>query len=179
MGDAERMAQLEARLERLESLESIRDSLHRYAHSIDYGRQSDWVDCFTKDGRFVFKFLPGKSPYPGPEPAGGAVFEFQGTAQLTGFIQGHSRAPEVFHKHLMVEPRIDLRGNTARVSSYFVLVLEMEDGSRDVFTFGRYLDVMQREPDGRWRFLERVAEVEACGKGTRLNHKPDAGSRSP
>ena len=179
MGDAERMAQLEARLERLENLESIRDSLHRYAHSIDYGRQGDWVDCFTKDGRFVFKFLPGKSPYPGPEPAGGAVFAFQGSAELTGFIQGHSRAPQVFHKHLMIEPLIDLQGDTARVSSYFVLVLEMEDGSRDVFTFGRYLDVMRREPDGRWRFLERVAEVEACGKGTRLNHQPDAGSRAP
>ena len=179
MGDAERMAQLEARLERLENLESIRDSLHRYAHSIDYGRQSDWVDCFTQDGRFVFKFLPGKSPYPGPEPAGGAVFAFQGSAELTGFIQGHSRAPQVFHKHLMIEPLIDLQGDTAHVSSYFVLMLEMEDGSRDVFTFGRYLDVMRRGPDGRWRFLERVAEVEACGKGTRLNHKPDDGSRSP
>ncbi len=64
-GDTEQMAQLEARVERLENLESIRDSLHRYAHAIDYGRQSDWVDCFTKDGRFVFKFLPGKSPYAG------------------------------------------------------------------------------------------------------------------
>ena len=179
MSDAERMARLEARLERLENLESIRDSLHRYAHAIDYGRQSDWVDCFTKNGRFVFKFPPGKSPYPDPEPADGAVFAFQGSAALSDFIQGHSRAPQVYHKHLMIEPLIDLQGNTARVSSYFVLVLEMEDGSRDVFTFGRYLDVMQREPDGRWRFLERVAEVEACGKGTRLNHKSDDGSRSP
>ena len=41
----------------------------------------------------------------------------------------------------------------------------MEDGSRDMFTFGRYLDIMQREPDGRWRFLERVAEVEAWESG--------------
>ena len=172
MGDTELIGQLKARLERLENLESIRDSLHRYAHSIDYGRQSDWTDCFTEEGRFVFKFLPGKSPYPGPQPADGAVFAFKGRAELTSFIQGHSRAPDVFHKHLMVEPLIDLQGNTARVSSYFVLVLEMEDGSRDVFTFGRYLDVMERGTDGRWRFSERIAEVEACGTGTRLNHKP-------
>jgi 3-phenylpropionate/cinnamic acid dioxygenase small subunit len=169
MGIAEQWAHLESRLLRLENLEAIRDALHRYAHSIDYGLEADWVDCFTINGRFVFKFQPGKSPYPGPEPEGGAAFAFAGHAELAHFIRGHSRAPDVYHKHLMVEPRIELRGDTARVSSYFVLVLEMEDRSRDVFTFGRYLDVMELGGDGRWRFRERIAEVEACGTGTRLN----------
>lgn len=169
MNDADKLAQMETRLLHLENLEAIRDSLHRYAHSIDYGLEEDWVDCFTKDGRFVFKFLPGKSPYPGSEPEDGASFAFDGHAKLRRFIQGHSRAPDVYHKHLMVEPRIEIQGGSARVRSYFVLVLEMEDRSRDLFTFGRYLDVMHRESDGRWRFRERIAEVEACGTGTRLN----------
>jgi 3-phenylpropionate/cinnamic acid dioxygenase small subunit len=174
MGNADHWAQMESRLSRLENLEAIRDSLHRYAQAIDYGLEGDWVDCFTTNGRFVFKFQPGKSPYPGAEPAGGAVFAFDGHAQLAQFIHGHSRAPDVYHKHLMVEPRIDLQGDTARVSSYFVLVLEMEDRSRDVFTFGRYLDVMERGGDGRWRFRERIAEVEACGTGTRLNRASES-----
>jgi 3-phenylpropionate/cinnamic acid dioxygenase small subunit len=176
MGTAEQWAQVESRLARLENLEAIRDLLHRYAHAIDYGLEKDWVDCFTQEGRFVFKFQPGKSPYSGPEPEGGAVFAFDGHAQLAQFIHRHSRAPDVYHKHLMVEPRIDLQRDTARVSSYFVLVLEMEDRSREVFTFGRYLDVMERGNDGRWRFRERIAEVEACGKGTRLNRVGEASS---
>src|SRR5258708_40095104 len=96
-GDTERMAQLEARLERLENLESIRDSLHRYAHAIDYGRQSDWVDCFTKDGRFVFKFLPGKSPYAGPEPAGRAGFSFQSQAAAARFSAADRRPSRDSH----------------------------------------------------------------------------------
>ena len=30
-----------------------------------------------------------------------------------------------------------------------------------VRAFGRYLDQLVRDPDGRWRFVERIAEVEA------------------
>jgi 3-phenylpropionate/cinnamic acid dioxygenase small subunit len=174
MGDAESLAQLTSRVDRLDQIQSIQDSLYRYAHCIDYGLESEWVDCFTDDGRFVFGFRPGKSPFPGPEAEGGAVFAFQGRTELTRFIQGHSRAPETFHKHLMIQPRIDIQGNTAKVSSYFVLILENQDGSREVFTFGRYLDSMVRGSDGRWRFSERIAEVETCGPGSRLQRVAQA-----
>jgi hypothetical protein len=34
-----------------------------------------------------------------------------------------------------------------------------------VRVFGRYLDKLVRCPDGRWRFRERIAEVESMRKG--------------
>jgi 3-phenylpropionate/cinnamic acid dioxygenase small subunit len=43
---------LEARIALLEDEQAILKNLYRYGHSIDYGDEEAWVDCFTEDGVF-------------------------------------------------------------------------------------------------------------------------------
>src|SRR5262249_35391909 len=40
---------VEDRLDALEAERAILDTLYRYGHTIDYGDEAGWVDCFTTD----------------------------------------------------------------------------------------------------------------------------------
>ncbi len=145
---------LEARVARLEDERAIVQTLHRYAHSIDYGDEEGWVDCFTEDGVFdVRSRLPHQLKR-----------LISGRAELRQFISGHTRAPELWHKHLLVEPLITLDGDSATCASYLAVV--MEHGEEPVLrVFGRYRDRLVRGEDGRWRFRERIAEIESMRRG--------------
>ena len=44
--------ELVRRLAALEAERAILRTLYRYGHSIDYGLEQEWVDCFTEDGVF-------------------------------------------------------------------------------------------------------------------------------
>jgi hypothetical protein len=44
--------ELVKRLAALEEERAILRTLYRYGHSIDYGLELEWVDCFTEDGVF-------------------------------------------------------------------------------------------------------------------------------
>jgi hypothetical protein len=144
---------LASRLQLLEDERGIRATLYRYGHSIDYGLEEEWVDCFLPDGRYVLR-------YPTGAPAGRTPRVFQGRGEIAGFVAAHSRAPQRYHKHLLVEPVIAIDGDRATVSSYFVRV-DAEGTQRVILAFGRYLDTMLRCADGLWRFAERIAEVES------------------
>ena len=83
---------------------------------------------------------------------------------MRSFIQGHTRAPELWHKHLLVEPMIEVDADTATCSSYLAVVMEHQN-EPILRVFGRYRDRLVRCPDGRWRFRERIAEVESMRRG--------------
>jgi len=136
---------LEARVARLEDDREILRTLHGYAHAIDYGDVDAWVDCFAEDALF--------------EVRGRIQYSIRGRAALREFVARHTHAPEAWHKHFMVEPFVDVDGDAAACRSYFT-VLRDDGGAPVVGIFGRYRDQLRREPDGRWRFVERVAEVE-------------------
>jgi hypothetical protein len=139
------MSDLEARVTRLEHEREILRTLHAYAHAIDYGDDEGWVDCFTANGVFDVR--------------GARQYLFCGHDELRHFIARHTRAPAAWHKHLMVEPLVKLDGDSATCSSYFTLLRDA-GGVPAVGAFGRYKDQLVAESDGRWRFAERVAEVE-------------------
>jgi hypothetical protein len=78
----------------------------------------------------------------------------------TSFIASHTRPTDKYHKHLLIEPIINLRAkNKATVESYFLCVDE-SDGQVFILAFGRYHDRMVKQA-GQWRFQERIAEIEA------------------
>ena len=108
---------LEARLELLEAERAITRTLHRYAHSIDYGDEEGWVDCFTEDGVFDVR----------SRHAHQLKRLITGREELRAFIARHTRAPELWHKHLLIEPVIDVDGDTASCVSYLAVVMEHED----------------------------------------------------
>ena len=142
----------DASLEQLSVLQderAILRTLHAYCHAIDYGHEAAWVDLFLETGVFHVEMAGGAAP-----------LHFAGREALQAFIAGHPRAPEALHKHLVLNPLIDVSGDEARVRSYFHMLLEC-DGLPESFCFGRYLDQMRRCPDGVWRFVERLAEVQS------------------
>jgi ketosteroid isomerase-like protein len=138
------------RLERLEAEGAILRTLYAYGHAIDYGDEEAWVDCFTEDGVFDVRT-------PRPERFNSRL---EGRDELRRFVASHSRAPERWHKHLVIEPVVQVDGETATCESYFGVLVDHE-GMPFLSTFGRYLDRLARGADGRWRFRERLAEVES------------------
>ena len=123
--------------------------LYTYCHAIDYGEEAKWVGLFTSDGVFHVEL-----------PQGLPAIHCAGQKELAAFIGAHPRAPAALHKHLLLNPLIELHGEESRAASYFQLLLEI-DGTPETYCFGRYLDRLVRGDDGAWRFKERVAQVQS------------------
>ena len=121
---------LEERLQRLEDERAILDRLYAYGHSLDYGVREEWMDCWTEDGVLAW---PHET--------------FTGLEAIGRAFDGHSHAPEAFHKHFLVEPRIRLEGDAASVDSYFARLNDSPEGPV-VRSFGRYMDSFVRCADG-------------------------------
>jgi ketosteroid isomerase-like protein len=144
------MTSLEERVALLEDRQAVLDTLQAYSHAIDRGEEGPWLDCFTADASFEIRSdLPD---YP--------VGRHAGAAALRAFIASHSKPPAVHHKHLYVVPDIAVDGDRATAVAYFVHLLD-RDGKPATVSYGRYLDVLIRCDDGRWRILERISEVHA------------------
>jgi 3-phenylpropionate/cinnamic acid dioxygenase small subunit len=149
------IADLEARLAVLEAERGVLQTLYRYGHSIDYGDEESWVDCFTEDGVFEIRSRVEHQP----------SRLISGREALRTFISRHTRAPELWHKHMLVEPQIEIEsGDAARCSSYLFVLMEHEERPV-VRVFGRYLDRLEKGSDGRWRFKHRLAEIEGFQPG--------------
>jgi hypothetical protein len=123
--------------------------LYTYAHAIDYGEEDKWVGLFTPDGIFHVE-LPGERP----------PIHCAGSKELAAFIAAHPRAPAALHKHLLLNPLIDVHDNEAQAASYFQLLLDI-DGKPETYCFGRYLDQLVRGEGCLWRFKKRVAQVQS------------------
>jgi hypothetical protein len=157
-------AELGSRLRALEAERDVLATLYRYGHALDYGAETDWVDCFTTTAHYEVR-EPGTADAP-------TVRSYDSRDELAAFAAAHTRAPECFHKHLVADPVIAVDGDRATVVSYF-LRLDEVDGERVIYAFGRYLDELVRCPDGRWRFAVRIAEVES----RRARRAPRRGER--
>lgn len=143
-----------ARVEALEAERDILRTLYRYAHTIDVGDSDGWADCFTQDGVFnVTTRVAGYTPY-----------RIQGREQLRDFVEHHTRPPGLWHKHMIVEPIIDIDGDTATGETYFLVLMDHEDVPI-VRVFGRYIDTLRKEADGQWRFVERQPFLESIKEG--------------
>jgi len=150
------------RLQALEAERGVRATLYRYGHALDYGAEDDWVDCFAAQAHYEVRQRGGETVAgTGPGGAGAApARSYDGRDELAAFAARHTRAPERFHKHLVVDPVIAVDGDRATAVSYFIR-LDDVDGEPVVYAFGRYRDELVRCGDGRWRFAVRIAEVES------------------
>jgi hypothetical protein len=164
------LAALVARLEILEAERAIRRTLDQYGHTIGRGDEAGWLDCFTDAAVFDIRrrigSAEGQPTHPHPDVRGGGAkpsIKYSGRAELANFISRHPRPPGRYHKHIVVDPVIDVTGETAAVVSFFMRLDAAPDITPHLTAFGRYIDRMQRCADGRWRFLERIAEVESRG----------------
>jgi hypothetical protein len=163
-----------ARIRALEAERAILATLYRYGHTIGVGDEDGWLDCFAPDGVFDVRRRVVASPadpsgnfanHPHPDVRGGTrpSVRYDGRDGLRRFIAQHPRPPQRYHKHIVVDPVIAVTGTVATVESFFLRVDAGPDGVPHVTAFGRYHDRMVEGPDGRWRFAERIAEVESRG----------------
>ena len=143
---------LEKRIARIEAEKEIVRTLYQYAHTLDYGPEAEFLDCFVEDGSWERTRARQE----------GEPVRFEGREGLLRFFRDPSRgrAPAVYFKHLVAEPRITFEDDEADVTSYFVRLQEHPEGPY-LYAFGRYRDRLRRDPDGRWRFVRRLAETES------------------
>jgi ketosteroid isomerase-like protein len=142
--------QLQARVRLLEDERAILATLNAYGHAIDYGDGERYLDLWTEDAAFDARG--------------------RGDSDVTRVVRGHegladfaahfSRPPDGWHKHLVIEPLIEVDGDEASASSYFAVLRDEGEGPV-VWVFGRYRDSLVRCRDGRWRFSLRISEVES------------------
>lgn len=134
------MSDLEARIERLEDLEAIRNLVNRYAHLVWQNKPLEAVDLFTFDG--VVDMGPDGGRIEGHENLRVIYKEKVDVMILHPFV----------HNHL-----IDLNGDTATGVAYIDLRC-VRDG-QSLMGSGCYHDKYVRE-EGRWKFQERVLKME-------------------
>jgi 3-phenylpropionate/cinnamic acid dioxygenase small subunit len=135
---------IEERLRLLEDERQIVRTLYQYAHALDYGELSLFLDCFQSDAVYHTS----------------SRGTFHGHGEITTFFNGHTHAPAHYHKHLVTNPTIEIAGEQAAVTSYFVFSRTASNGPY-LKNFGRYDDQLTRCTDGSWRFLTRRIHVEA------------------
>ena len=138
------MPTIEERLRQLEDESAILQTLHAYAHCLDYGDEAGFLDCFHEEATLHWSSRGAQ----------------KGHAAIREGFRWHTHAPAAWHKHFLVEPRIDIAGDTARVESMYTRLDRYERGP-EFRSFGRYRDTFARCKDGRWRFMERNADQEA------------------
>ena len=141
-----------ARLQVLEDERAILQTLYQYGHAMDYGPDADFIDCFTPVG--VWDVRMRLTP--------DGTFTCAGHDEIAASlsVQTSVRAPALYAKHLLIEPRIALDGHEASVESYFVRIEPRDDGPTQIVASGRYLDRLIRCDDGKWRFTHRIAEID-------------------
>jgi SnoaL-like domain len=167
------LADLAQRLERLEAEREITRTIYQFGHSIDEGREAEWLDCFLPDGELdvIYGDRPPNRVALGTRHARGVLHS--GTKQLAAWIAGHTRPPVRYHKHVYVEPLITLDGDTATSVTYMTRLDLLESGP-EVYAFGRYHDRWQRCDDGRWRLRRREIEIQGQREGSPPPYPPDA-----
>lgn len=119
--------------------------LYRYAELIDAG-DFDGVGALL--GRGTFMGLTGASAIAG-------LF-----AKTTRRFTDHENTPRT--RHLVLNPIVDVDGDTATARSTFVVVQRTETVPLQPIVIGRYADAFARD-DAGWYFTERVVDVEMVG----------------
>lgn len=163
-------------LRRLDALEAEREivrTIYQFGHTIDYGLEAEWLDCFLPEGELdvIYGDRPPNRIALGTRHSRGVLH--RGTKQLAAWIAGHTRPPVRIHKHLYVEPRISLDGDSATSITYMTRV-DVIGGRPEVYAFGRYHDEWRRCEDGRWRLKRRKIEIEGQLEGAPPPYAPTA-----
>ena len=144
------MDDVHALVARFEDERAIVATLYRYGDALDYGNRADFLDCFIPDAHY--EVIMRLNPTEG--------FSYDGHEQLTTYFNGHTHAPDAFHKHVTVNPMVTIEGDAADVQSYFLRVDSPAAGPAVVLASGRYVDRFERGDDGGWRIRSRRCEVE-------------------
>lgn len=127
----------------------ILELLHRYAELIDAG-DFDGVGELLSRARFGGPRTPTVSGAP----------NIAGLFAMTTKRFPDTGTPKT--RHLVLNPIVEIRGETATARSTFCVVQATEAVRFQPIVAGRYYDEFARDSDG-WHFTERIAAVEMTG----------------
>lgn len=134
---------LEARIQRLEDTQEIRDLLTSYGRLLDAHDLAGYSQLFAKNGEWVGGFGSAKGP-----AAIQALMEKNLGATPKG-IPGSTY-------HLLTNFMIKVNGDRATAWSRWSFTVTGADKKPSILYGGHYDDTLIRE-DGHWKFLRRVA----------------------
>lgn len=136
------LAELTARLQRLEDLEDIRSTWLDYCMRLDSGDLERLGDVFTEDAALEMEGLAAglDGTYAGRR----AIIEDFYRRTESGAAEG--AAPRFMTGHLSTNMQIELDGDEATTLAYFFEIV-----ANNLVLVGTYQHRLRREPD-RWRF---------------------------
>ena len=123
----------------------ITELLYRYAELIDAG---DFDGVGQLLGRGGFMGVAGAAKI-------AALF-----AASTRRFPEFGNTPRT--RHLVLNPIVEVRGDTATARSTFCVVQQAETVALQPIVVGRYADAFSRDQDG-WYFTERRVDIEMLG----------------
>jgi ketosteroid isomerase-like protein len=128
--------ELERRVRQLEDVEAIRALKARYCLAVDERDEDAWAGLFTEDAVWD----------------GGEFGHYEGRAAIRAFFRDIPRTLS-FAVHYVMNPLIQVDGDTGRGTWYLLEPCTFTDGNRGVLGAARYDERYVRERDG-WRFRE-------------------------
>jgi len=139
-------AALEARLQKLEDTEAVRQVLIDYGRALDSRDFKAYGSLFAKDGTWSGGMGSAQTP--------------EGIQKMVegGFAK---MSPELYtdSNHVMTSMDIEVSGDTAKAWSRWLWVIKAADGKPRLERGGRYEDTLVRE-DGKWKFKTRATTTE-------------------
>jgi uncharacterized protein (TIGR02246 family) len=136
-------------------VEEIRQLLARYCHAGDSLDSDAFADCFTDDAVIIANGVR-------------SVGQDAVRASVEAMRPVYAATPL---RHVTVNIVIDIDGDEAQASSYYMLFLTGADPR--VLAIGTYRDRLRRV-DGRWRLSERVATSDGGSALARLAQKSES-----
>lgn len=137
-----RFDELSERVQRLEDREAIWQLFMTYKAHLDQRDFAAYAALFTDDAEWIGNL--GKVV--GPQQIEQLLTE---TLEVWGSDRDRTH-------HLVLNPVIDVEGDTATATSNWGYVTRGDDDAPVLLMLGRYVDRLRRTPDG-WRFSRRVA----------------------
>lgn len=129
------MNDLEARVRRLEDAHAIGQLRARYCQYLDDGRWDELAALFTPDGAFV------------------GLSTARGRDELRVFFAGLQEGALTAWWHFSANETVSIDGDDAEGETWLFQPCVVE-GEPHVAA-GRYHDLIRRQPDGTWLFVER------------------------
>jgi hypothetical protein len=140
---AENRETVEARLQRLEDREAIRQLLMDYGRFLDQRDFAAFSQLFAeKDGEWIGGLGKAKGQQ--------AIFKL-----MEDTIGRDTKKTGASNYHVFTNESIHVDGNRAKAVTKWMFVVQAKTGRPQPLYLGHYEDTMVRE-NGRWKFLKRV-----------------------
>lgn len=133
---------------------AIEDLYAAYVDSLDSGRFEEWPQYFSNDCHY--RIVPREN-WERRLPLSTLAFESRGMLEDRIYAIRETLFHEPYTmRHLVSNFKIQLDGSNYRVEANYV-VIRTKRGVSEIYSVGRYHDLLASSDDGTLRFIEKIA----------------------